>query len=102
MGGGVPFSSLPEENVPERVVISTRMVVPKIDVHPPRRGGMRRMMRGFWHGPARTHLNCQPICVHACKRVNVPSRPSMLQCSLLANQRADFEARSGIERLART
>jgi hypothetical protein len=42
MGGRVPFSSLAKKNVAEDVVISTRMVVSEINVHPPRWGGLRR------------------------------------------------------------
>lgn len=101
MGGGVSFSPLAKENVTESVVVSTRMVVAEINIHPPRWGGLPWMVRAFLHRPAGTYLDRQSIGVLAGERVNVPSCPAMLQSSFHADLRADFHPRSGIQRLTR-
>jgi len=101
MGCSVSFSPLAKENVTECVVVSTRMVMAEIDIHPPRWGGLLWMVRAFLHGPTGTYLDRQSICILASERVNVPSSPGMLQSSFHADLRADFHPRSGIKGLTR-
>jgi len=88
--GCIAFPTLPEENVTEIFVVATWMVMPKINIHPPRRRGLRGLMRAFWHSPSVTHLKCKPICIFTRQRVNISAVAYFLQSGLLADLWTDF------------
>jgi hypothetical protein len=74
----VLFSPLPKEYVAELIVVSAGMVVPEINIHPARRGRLRRMVRNFLDWLAGTHLECQLICIVFGRRVHILSSLSMV------------------------